>query len=105
MVGSKRTKRQIWKKQLEARAGELDFANLTFQDDGGVEMSQTGETAVVSLSLDRKPKSSKKYDKCVEKITCKKATDGGWMYMSGRTEVTEENNPRPKQVKITNKKK
>ena len=104
MVGSKRTKRTIWKKQLEARAGELDFDNLTFEDDG-LEMSDTGETAVLKLSLDRKPKSSKKYDKCVEKITCKKAEDGGWMYLSGKTEVTEQNNPTQKVMKITSKKK
>ena len=79
--------------------------NLKFLENEGIEMSQTGETAVVAISLDRKPKVSKKYDKCLEKITCKRATDGGWMYISGRTEVTEDNNPKPKQVKITNKKK
>ena len=104
VVGSKRTKRQIWKKQLEARASELDFANLSF-DNGSEELNATGDVANLKLSLDRKPKASMKWDKCAETITCKKSVDGnGWMYLAGRTEVTEENNPKQKQVKITNKK-
>ena len=52
VVGSKRTKRQIWKKQLEARASELDFANLSF-DDGSEELNATGDVANLKLSLDR----------------------------------------------------
>ena len=104
VVGSKRTKRQIWKKQLEARAGELDFSNLIFAE-GGEELNATGDVATLKLTLDRKPKASMKWDKCTETITCKRSENGGWMYLAGRTEVTEENNPRPKQVKITNKKK
>ena len=103
VVGSKRTRRQIWKKQLEARAGELDFSSLSF-GEGGEELSATGDVATLKLTLDRKPKASMKWDKCAETITCKKGEDGGWMYLAGRTEVTEENNPKPKQVKITNKK-
>ncbi len=103
VVGSKRTKRQIWKKQLEARAGELDFSELNFSG-GGEEVSATGDTAKLTLTLKRKPKASTKWDVCAESITCKKAEDGGWMYLQGKTEVTEENNIKPKQVKITNKK-
>lgn len=104
VVGSKRTRRQIWKKQLEARAGELDFSNLSF-GEGGAEFNAIGDVATLKLTLDRKPKTSMKWDKCAETITCKKSEDGGWMYLAGKTEVTEENNPKPKQVKITNKKK
>lgn len=55
VVGSKRTKKQIWSKQLESRAADMDFANLKFEGE-----SVQDDGVQVSIVLDRKPKSSTK---------------------------------------------
>ena len=89
---------QIWSKQIEARAAEMDFANLQFQ---GELIDSDGNTQV-QIGLDRKPKSSMKYDKCSEKITVKKSNGGGYLYLGGKTDVIEANNEVQKKVTIRN---
>jgi len=118
-LGSKRTKRQIWFKQLQSRADEMDFSNLKFilptniddklktflQEKGYLDkegsiskdVSEDG-TASVLIALDRKPKSAIKFDKVLEKIIAKKAANGGYLYIGAGTEILDQKNPQQQKV-------
>ena len=76
----------------------MDFANLQFQG----EIIDSDGNIQVQIALDRKPKSSTKYDKCNEKITVKKTNEGGYLYLGGKTDVIESNNEVQKKVTIRN---
>jgi len=100
IIGSKRTKRTIWAKQLEARSMETDFKNLYFENE--LEDSQVNELgyASVSITLNRKPKSSTKFDSVRETILAKKNPDGGYLYISGKTDIITSENPQQKKLAI-----
>ena len=102
VVGSKRTKRSIWAKQLEARSLETDFTNLAFSDETEAASAQVNDSgfADVNIVLERKPVAVLKYDKIGEKITVKKTENGGFLHISGRTEVIDLSNPVKKKTSI-----
>lgn len=127
-LGSKRTKRQIWFKQMQARADEMDFGNLNFLKPSNVDDklktflqekgyfdndNSTTATATINtysddmtsvlIALDRKPKSAVKFDKVLEKINVKKAANGGYLYIGAVTEMLDQKNPQSQKVHVTYK--
>lgn len=102
VIGSKRTKRSIWSKQLEARCLDTDFINLEFGEDADTTSAQVNDSgfADVNIVLERKPISALKYDKIGEKITVKKTEKGGFLYISGKTEIVNLSNPVKKKTSI-----
>ena len=98
-IGSKRSKRTIWQKQLEARATDTEFANLQFVDETESDIVDDNGLASVSITLDRRPKSSLKFDKIAERITVKKSSSGGFLYLGASSEIVELKNPQQKVVK------
>lgn len=89
-TGSKRTKRQIWEKELKRFSEAWEFKDLTFINEiDDSKMPADGIDATVSVSLQRKQKSVSKWETVDETIQFRKTPEGKWAFISNVMSVTK----------------
>jgi uncharacterized protein YchJ len=89
-TGSKRTKRQIWEKELKRFSEAWEFKDLTFTNEiDDSKIPADGVEATVSVSLQRKQKSVSKWETVDETIQYKKTPEGKWAFTSNVMSVTK----------------
>jgi hypothetical protein len=89
-TGSKRTKREVWEKELKRFSEAWEFKDLTFTNE--IEDSKVpadGIDASVSISLLRKPKNVSKWETINEIIQFRKNSEGKWAFLSSAVMVTK----------------
>lgn len=84
-VGSRRSKREIWEKNLQSFSDDFEFMNLKFPDGSDPEavVADGSDEAVVAVTLERRMNGAMSWDNIDEKTKFKKnATTGEWLYFS-----------------------
>jgi uncharacterized protein YchJ len=89
-VGSKRSKRVIWEKEVKRFAEAWDFKDLEFVNDAAEsQLPPEGQDAFVTVKLQRKAKNLLKWEFIDEKIRFRKH-EGKWAFVSTDMKVTKQ---------------
>jgi uncharacterized protein YchJ len=89
-TGSKRTKRQIWEKELKRFSEAWEFKDLIFINEvDDSKIPADGIDATVSVSLQRKQKNVSKWETVDETIQFRKTPEGKWAFISNVMSVTK----------------
>jgi uncharacterized protein YchJ len=89
-TGSKRTKRQIWEKEVKRFSEAWEFKDLTLANDiEDSKLPADGMDATVTVSLLRKQRNVSKWETIDETIQFRKTVDGKWAFLSSAVMVTK----------------
>lgn len=89
-TGSKRTKREVWEKELRRFSEAWEFKDLSFTNEiEDSKLSANGIDASVSVSFLRKQRNVSKWETINEVIQFRKNPEGNWAFVSSAVIVTK----------------
>ena len=89
-VGTKRSKRVIWEKDVQRFAEGWDFKDFELVNEAEDSvLPEDGGDAFVSVKLQRKTKNTLKWERVDERLRFRKRGDGTWAYVSTEMKVTK----------------